>query len=827
MIRRVSLNILLLPAIFASENQTFWQPFDKLYQDGHAAYLEKDWENVLTHMYASIASHNQYLDTLNLCNSQCKINNIGRKIDLSRPYGTELIPAVVLTKSKCLQNCLQVELGERYTQFRYSDEIKIHFQYRRHYDFIQYASYQLGLLKEGAAAAWTYAIYNPDLASAEQNLQFYRTHEGVDESMFKLVAQDENSLNEHLRSHTKAVEFYHKGDYRAAAKIFELALDQYFTANKLCRSECELATFKLGSEYGYGYNEKPNLGSFEEHTVKHWIQTLECNVMCTETIAMMPGQKKAAKNFLPELFNFLQFSYQSLHQIDRAAEAANTYSLFIANNPVMKENMLIYKRKLGGRNKIPEPRRDIIQFLKDMRVEIALLKYANAYLKFDVNERVFDLWPRPKKPLLDFDEDGDYDGDDEKTDADLIEEDHENKENEDNDEKNENAENDENAGNDEKTDEENMADMNKYLADGVLPDDDKEINEMIEEYMAEEKKTFAEETPLYDSSDHKMEEIMNENYLESKHEDDQKIKQLEQNIPHFGYYVVESSKHTATIEKNLPALEKSYSELLVPESPQWIGPKNVEPKLVADHGQLGHKTAHIVDDLISSEDCGVMMNLAKNTIEIGDGYGGNPHPHNQNEAFYGVTLGKVAEKVKTGDVTIKELSTYYHLAERVRRQVMLYNNLTELYQDYVHLVCRDVTSVDSKWQELTSEPQISKHLSHPVHSDNCNLKPDGSCPRVHPAYTWREYSSLVYLNGDYEGGELILASANGRSATHQIKPKCGRMASFCAGSECLHGVKAIKNGRRCALAQWFSVDYSRRDMQHEAVLELLGTHDEL
>ena len=87
--------------------------------------------------------------------------------------------------------------------------------------------------------------------------------------MFVLASEDENTMNEHLRSHTKAVEFYHKGDYRAAAKIFERALNQYFTANKLCRSECELEPFKLGNDYGYGYHDKPNLGSMEEHTIKH------------------------------------------------------------------------------------------------------------------------------------------------------------------------------------------------------------------------------------------------------------------------------------------------------------------------------------------------------------------------------------------------------------------------------------------------------------------------------------------------------------------------------------------------------------------------------
>ena len=90
----------------ASETK-FWQPFDLLYSDGLNSYNKQDWQGVITNMYASIESHNQYIEKVHSCNLQCKVNNVGRKIDLTRPYGTELIPAVVLIKSKCLQERLK------------------------------------------------------------------------------------------------------------------------------------------------------------------------------------------------------------------------------------------------------------------------------------------------------------------------------------------------------------------------------------------------------------------------------------------------------------------------------------------------------------------------------------------------------------------------------------------------------------------------------------------------------------------------------------------------------------------------------------------------
>ena len=43
------------------------------------------------------------------------------------------------------------------------------------------------------------------------------------------------------------------------------------------------------------------------------------------------------------------------------------------------------------------------------------------------------------------------------------------------------------------------------------------------------------------------------------------------------------------------------------------------------------------------------------------------------------------------------------------------------------------------------------------------------------------------------------------------KPKCGRLVGFCAGIDCLHGVKKLRKGERCALPVWFTTKKERRD----------------
>ncbi|KAG7176309.1 Prolyl 3-hydroxylase 3-like, partial [Homarus americanus] len=78
-----------------------------------------------------------------------------------------------------------------------------------------------------------------------------------------------------------------------------------------------------------------------------------------------------------------------------------------------------------------------------------------------------------------------------------------------------------------------------------------------------------------------------------------------------------------------------------------------------------------------------------------------------------------------------------------------YFNLKEpLYFDFTHLVCRTAKPEMSVNRSLTD-------LSHEVHVDNCILQDSGECLRIPPAYTYRDYSALLYLNDEFEGGDFI------------------------------------------------------------------------
>ena len=105
-------------------------------------------------------------------------------------------------------------------------------------------------------------------------------------------------------------------------------------------------------------------------------------------------------------------------------------------------------------------------------------------------------------------------------------------------------------------------------------------------------------------------------------------------------------------------------------------------------------------------------------------------------------------------------------------------------------------------------------LSHTIHADNCLIEDDGTCIHEWPAYTFRDYSAIIYLNDDFEGGEFVFAG-DSKAETIQgtIKPSCGRMVAFSASGENLHGVRGVLRGKRCALALWFTFDEEHLEIE--------------
>jgi len=88
----------------------------------------------------------------------------------------------------------------------------------------------------------------------------------------------------------------------------------------------------------------------------------------------------------------------------------------------------------------------------------------------------------------------------------------------------------------------------------------------------------------------------------------------------------------------------------------------------------------------------------------------------------------------------------------------------------------------------------------PAHADNAH--PDGSRHNT----PWRKYASVVYLNDDYEGGELFIEPLRIR-----IETRKGLLLGFRGDFSHAHGVTTVTHGVRYTMPAWYTDEVEHRD----------------
>ncbi|KAM8874859.1 prolyl 3-hydroxylase 2 [Spinachia spinachia] len=270
----------------------------------------------------------------------------------------------------------------------------------------------------------------------------------------------------------------------------------------------------------------------------------------------------------------------------------------------------------------------------------------------------------------------------------------------------------------------------------------------------------------------------------------------------------------------VPISEKRNVAVAAPQQLKEGGPLVYEDvQLVQNSAALNGTQRVLLDRVISQEECSDLRRLAHAVTMAGDGYRGRMSPHTPNEKFEGATVLKTLQFGYEGRVPMRSARLFYDISERARRVIESYFLLNStLHFSYTHLVCRTA---------ITGQQDHRNDLSHPIHADNCLLDPEANeCWKEPPAYTYRDFSALLYLNGDFEGGEFIFTEMDAKTVTASVKPLCGRMVGFSSGGENPHGVKAVTGGQRCAVALWFTLDPLFRELerlQADEVIQALDT----
>ncbi|XP_060618593.2 prolyl 3-hydroxylase 3 [Anolis sagrei] len=236
--------------------------------------------------------------------------------------------------------------------------------------------------------------------------------------------------------------------------------------------------------------------------------------------------------------------------------------------------------------------------------------------------------------------------------------------------------------------------------------------------------------------------------------------------------------------------------------------------ITMDSQQLNGSQRVVLDRVLTESECKDILRLAKAAGGTGDGYRGRRSPHTPHERFEGLTVLKALQLAEEGAVNWRDAKLLLQASEKSRKIVESYFTPgRDLHFSFTHLVCRTAAE---------GEQDGRMDLSHPVHADNCLLDPEGNtCWKEPPAYVYRDYSAILYLNDDFQGGNLFFTETDAVTVTAQVRPKCGRLVAFSSGGENPHGVWAVTRGRRCAIALWYTLSPEHAEQERAPAEELM------
>ncbi|KFO80466.1 Prolyl 3-hydroxylase 3, partial [Cuculus canorus] len=234
-----------------------------------------------------------------------------------------------------------------------------------------------------------------------------------------------------------------------------------------------------------------------------------------------------------------------------------------------------------------------------------------------------------------------------------------------------------------------------------------------------------------------------------------------------------------------------------------------------DSSQMNGTQRVVFDRVLTESECKDLLRLTK---AAGEGYRSRRSPHTPHERFEGLTVLKAVQLAQNGDVDWRDVKLLLQASEKSRKIIESYFTPgKKLHFSFTHLVCR--TAVEE-------EQEGRMDLSHPVHADNCLLDPEGQeCWREPPAYVYRDYSGILYLNDDFQGGDLFFTEMDTVTVTAKVHPKCGRLVAFSSGKENPHGVQAVSRGRRCAVALWYTHSQEHAEQERVKAEKLVEQRD--
>jgi hypothetical protein len=195
-----------------------------------------------------------------------------------------------------------------------------------------------------------------------------------------------------------------------------------------------------------------------------------------------------------------------------------------------------------------------------------------------------------------------------------------------------------------------------------------------------------------------------------------------------------------------------------------------EPAPVRQAASLNGKPVRVVEDFLSPDECETLLAFARQP-DAPWALDGNP-----GDTWY-------ARKIHPFSLPPPILTLMERIRVRAARHIKAdYAIADRVFADTLQLV---------RWRPGDSQLP---------HADCENF--DG---RPHP-FPWRAFASIIYLNDEYEGGQLFFPGLGLRPHTPP-----GTLAYFPSTRDYVHGVEEVTAGTRYTLACFYTFDERRDD----------------
>ena len=181
----------------------------------------------------------------------------------------------------------------------------------------------------------------------------------------------------------------------------------------------------------------------------------------------------------------------------------------------------------------------------------------------------------------------------------------------------------------------------------------------------------------------------------------------------------------------------------------------------------------VIEDFLNQDEVNYLLQYSQNSQELYNAHQSSVKFWNKRGIYFNsISSRRVQNLVVDSAIRMKDIINYNDTCTNL------------LYAEYPQFA-----KWDPGW-ELTP------------HCDNC--EPDGINPNLTP---WRSHGGVIYLNDDFEGGEIFYPKLN-----KEIKPKPGMMVIHPAGLPYLHGIKKVSGKVRHTVSVFFTYDSTSRNL---------------